>query len=142
MFNYLYIYINIIGMVIIFGIIAYNLYNNFYKKYNKNFITNNEFKPNTTIEVVVILFYVKWCKYSDSTKALWDVIKVSDKYNNNTFNITFIEVDCDTTNSLIDEYKIKEYPTIILVKDSLNYEYDANLSEESLNLFINTVMKQ
>jgi thiol-disulfide isomerase/thioredoxin len=132
----------IIGMVIIFGIIAYNLYNNFYKKYNKNFITNNEFKPNTTIEVVVILFYVKWCKYSDSTKALWDVIKVSDKYNNNTFNITFIEVDCDTTNSLIDEYKIKEYPTIILVKNDKKYIYDANLREDTFDLFVNTIMNE
>jgi C4-type Zn-finger protein len=132
----------IIGMVIIFGIIAYNLYNNFYKKYNKNFITNNEFKSNTTTEVVVILFYVKWCKYSESTKKLWDVIKVGDKYNNNKFNITFIEVDCDTTNSLIDEYKIKEYPTIILVKNDKKYIYDANLREDTFDLFVNTIMNE
>ena len=132
----------IIGMVIIFGIIAYNLYNNFYKKYNKNFITNNEFKSNTTTEVVVILFYVKWCKYSESTKKLWDVLKVGDKYNNNKFNITFIEVDCDTTNSLIDEYKIKEYPTIILVKNDKKYIYDANLREDTFDLFVNTIMNE
>jgi hypothetical protein len=132
----------IIGMVIIFGIIAYNLYNNFYKKYNKSFITNNEFKSNTTTEVVVILFYVKWCKYSESTKKLWDVIKVGDKYNNNKFNITFIEVDCDTTNSLIDEYKIKEYPTIILVKNDKKYIYDANLREDTFDLFVNTIMNE
>ena len=105
-------------------------------------IENNEFKSNTTTEVVVILFYVKWCKYSESTKKLWDVIKVGDKYSNNKFNITFIEVDCDTTNSLIDEYKIKEYPTIILVKNDKKYIYDANLREDTFDLFVNTIMNE
>jgi hypothetical protein len=133
----------IIGMIIIFGIIGYNLYNNFYKKYNnKKFITNNEFKSNTTSEVAVILFYVKWCKYSESTKKLWDVIKVDDKYKNDKFNITFIEVDCDTSNPLMDEYKIKEYPTIILVKNDKTYIYDANLREDTFDLFVNTIMNE
>ena len=55
--------------------------------------------------------------------------------------INFSEVDCEKYSQMANQYKITEYPTIILTNKSINYEYDANLSEDSLQLFINTVMK-
>ena len=37
------------------------------------------------------------------------------------------------------EFNIKEYPTIILVMNNKKYVYDANLSELTLNKFLQAV---
>jgi hypothetical protein len=47
--------------------------------------------------------------------------------------------DCEKNIAEAELYKIKEYPTIILVKNNKKYIYDANLSESTLDIFINTV---
>lgn len=134
----------IIGMVVLFSVISYNLFNKFYYKYNNTkFVTNNEFKSTSKImEADVILFYTTWCNYSSATKKIWDTLKLNNKYKNNKYDITFIEIDCDTDNQLINEYNIKEYPTIILVKNNKKYIYDANLKEDTFELFINTIMNE
>jgi thioredoxin-like negative regulator of GroEL len=130
----------IIGIIviIIIGGISYYLYNS---RPEKTFIYNNEYSSSViTNEGELILFYVKWCPHSNDALTKWNVIK--DKYNNPKFKIVFSETDCEQYSEIATKYKIKEYPTIILVKDSKNYEYDADLSEETLNIFINTVMTQ
>ena len=39
-------------------------------------------------------------------------------------------------------YNIKEYPTIVLVNNDKKYIYDANLSKETLDIFIDTVLNK
>ena len=108
--------------------------------YSFNF-SNDEYKSTSTVkEGNLILFYVTWCPHSQEALNKWNGIK--DKYKNPDYTISFSESDCDKYSEVANKYNITEYPTIILVKDSKNYEYDANLSEDTLNLFINTVMKQ
>jgi thioredoxin-like negative regulator of GroEL len=130
----------IIGIIviIIFGGIAYYLYS---RNFNNNFVYNDEYRNiNRSKEGRLILFYVNWCPHSKESLDKWNIIK--NKYNNPNHTILFSEVDCEKDSEIANNYNIKEYPTIILVKDSKNYEYDANLSEDSLNLFINTVMRK
>lgn len=119
--------------------IAYFLFNTFYKKTNTKFIENNEYKlKNNKYNNNLILFYTSWCKHCNNTMELWNTLKIKDKYNK--YNIVFLEIDCDKNSADADEYNITEYPTIILVHDDINYIYDANLSEETLDLFINTII--
>ncbi len=129
----------LVGFIIfiIFGGVGYYLYN---RKKNE-FVSNDEYKStSTTKEGNLILFYVTWCPHSQEALNKWYGIK--EKYKNSEYTIVFSETDCDKYSEVANNYNIKEYPTIILVKDSKNYEYDANLSEDTLELFINTVMKQ
>ena len=75
-------------MVVLFSVIAYNLFNKFYYKYNNTkFVTNNEFKSTSKImEADVILFYTTWCNYSSATKKIWDTLKLNNKYKKRNIN--------------------------------------------------------
>lgn len=132
-----------VGIFIIFSSIAYQMYKSFFKPSTK-FITNNEFKGvNTNVrEGQLILFHTLWCPHCKTTKEMWDILKKKTKFNNNNYIVTFLEIDCDKESSYADTYDIKEYPTIILLKGDKKYIYDANLNEDTLDLFINTIMTE
>jgi len=132
-----------IGIFIIFSGIAYYMYKSFFKPSNK-FVTNNEFKGvNTNVtEAELILFYTLWCPHCKTTKEKWDLLKTKTKYNNNNYIVTFTEIDCEKESGAADSYNIKEYPTILLLKGDKKYIYDANLNEDTLDLYINTIMNE
>ena len=126
----------IIGSVLIFMAVGYFLYNTFYKVKSTNFIENNEYKMSSNKnDSNLLLFYTSWCPHCKTTIDLWQKIKSQNKYP----NLTFVEIDCEKNIAEAELYKIKEYPTIILVKNNKKYIYDANLSESTLDIFINTV---
>ena len=115
----------------------------FKKRGNKNkrdFIENQEFRSKKYDgSAELYLFTVEWCPHCKDTIEKWKNFKkgyVSDKY-----QITFVEVDCEEKENLANEYKIEEYPTIVLVRNNNKYYYDANIKEETLNKFINTIME-
>ena len=136
---------NITLMVIVFIIfsgLAYYMYKKFFKPSNK-FITNNEFKNiNNTKEADLILFYTTWCPHCTKTTETWNALKTNQKYNNNNYVISFAEVDCEKESAYADSFNVKEYPTIILLKGDKKYIYDANLNEESLDIFLNTIRSE
>ena len=130
-------------LFVIFCAITYFMYTYIYKGNKSKFIENNEYREsNNNKEAGLILFYTTWCPHCKSTSDIWNTLKTNKKYNNNKYKITFVEIDCDKNPSDATTYNITEYPTIILVKNNKNYVYDANLSEETLDLFINTIMNE
>jgi thioredoxin-like negative regulator of GroEL len=114
------------------------------KKDKNKFVTNNEFNLTKNTDSVLMLFYVDWCKYSKNTITTWDEItnNITDNKYNNKYKISFKKIDCDKEQELATMYKIKEYPTIILVNNDKKYIYDANLSKDTLDLFIDTVLNK
>ena len=122
-----------------FSIISYYIYKS--KKLDPNrFIPNDEFKTNDIKpEAALMLFSVDWCPHCLKTRKVWDEFKST--YKSDKYIITFTEINCDTYANIADSYKINEYPTIILVKNDKKYIYDAEISNDTLELFINTVMK-
>ena len=131
-----------VSIFIIFSGVAYYFYKKFVKPSNK-FITNNEFKSVTnTTEAELILFHTIWCPHCKTTMDIWNTLKGNNKYNNKKYIVNFTEIDCDKESAYADSFNIKEYPTIILLKGEKKYIYDANLSEETLELFINTIMNE
>ena len=128
----------IVGVAfIIAGVIAYYLYN----RKSSKFVYNQEYvSGDTKPEGDLILFYVSWCPHSQAALTKWNVIK--DKYTHPKHKIVFSETECEQYSEVAAKYNITEYPTIILIKDSKNYEYDADLNEDTLEIFINTVMNQ
>jgi thiol-disulfide isomerase/thioredoxin len=131
-----------VSIFIIFSIVAYYLYKRFFKT-NKAFITNNEFKDvNNVKEADLLLFHTLWCPHCNKTKEKWDELKLSNKYDTNKYLVSFKEIDCDKESAYADTFNVTEYPTIILLKGEKKYIYDANLNEETLDLFINTIMNE
>jgi thioredoxin-like negative regulator of GroEL len=105
------------------------------KKMNYN--PNNEFiKNDKTADLM--LFYADWCPYSKSTLKNWYTYK--EKYEG-PYKISFNEIDCDKNPTLSDNYNVESYPTIILLFNSKKYIFDAQMSDETLTQFINTIMK-
>jgi len=129
-------------MFIIFSGIAYYIYTRYYKT-TKTFTTNNEFVGvnSNVIEAQLILFHTVWCPHCKTTMDLWNTLKLKPKYTQN-YIITFTDIDCEKESAYADTFDIKEYPTIILLKGDKKYIYDANLNEETLDLFINTIMTE
>lgn len=129
----------LILLLIIFSIISYYIYKS--KKLDPNrFIANDEYKTNSkNTEVELMLFSVDWCPHCLSTRKVWDAFKST--YKTDKFVMVYTEIDCDKYANTADSYNITEYPTIILVKNDIKYIYDAEISIDSLELFINTVMK-
>ena len=58
--------------------------------------------------------------------------------------INFFDIDCENKNNklLVKEFKVKEYPTIILLLNDKKYIYDANLNKETLKKFILAVYEK
>lgn len=137
--NYSYI---ILLLFFICGIIyiARYLYNKFIERQNKDFIENNEFKFNkiNKKEDIIYLFYVEWCPHSKDALDEWDKIK-KDKFLEDYFNLHKIDCESKKNKKLVDEYNIKEFPTVILLKDSKKYIFDARLTKETLMRFLKTV---
>ena len=124
-----------IGLFVIFIIIAYFVYKGYMKKIAYN--PNSEYKQNSNLGELM-LFYVDWCPYSQTTLKQWYTYK--EKYDG-PYNISFVEIDCDKNTNLADNYNIDSYPTIILLLNGKKYIFDAQMSDEVLTEFINTIMK-
>ena len=126
----------IVGLFIIFVIISIVLYNkNKVSKFkpNEEYITSG--KAGATGEL--ILFYAAWCPHSQTTLKLWKTYK--EKYDKK--NVSFTEVDCEKNTQMADSYNIDSYPTIILLTGGNKYIYDAQMDNDTLTQFINTIMK-
>ena len=124
-----------IVLFIVFIIIAYFSYNSYMKKRATN--PNSEYIKNDR-SGELMLFYAAWCPYSQTTMKQWYTYK--EKYNG-PYKISFSEIDCDENPSLADNYSIDSYPTIILLLNDKKYIFDAQMSDETLTEFINTIMK-
>jgi thiol-disulfide isomerase/thioredoxin len=127
-------------LFIIFIGIGYFMYNKYIKVDPTLFVPNDEYKQKITLkkECDVILFTADWCPHCKKTEPEW--IKYTDAFNSDKYTVYFKKVLGDNEPVLIEKYNIENYPTIILVKDGLSYEYDSNFSKESMDLFIETIM--
>jgi thiol-disulfide isomerase/thioredoxin len=109
------------------------------KKYNDVPNTNTRTKT-----ADVFFFYVDWCPHCKTAKPIWNQFK--EKYNNTVVNdylITCNELNCtdDDNNpnvaSAIAKYNIESYPTIKIMINSKQYEFDTKITFNSLKEFVN-----
>ena len=89
------------------------------------------------------MFKVDWCPHCK--KALPVFQEVENEYNDKVMNghkLNFVVVDGEdaANQSLVNEFKIQGYPTIVLTKDGKNIEYDAKVDKPTLVKFINTMV--
>ena len=135
--NYFYII-----LFILLAILGYYLVNYFLKSYHSKkteFVENNEYKNEPKKMGKVFLFYTTWCPHCKPTLKKFD--DIYSKFNDDRFLLDFIKVDCDKETDLASEYKVKEYPTIIMELDGKRFIYDTNLEESTFLKFSNAVIE-
>lgn len=101
----------------------------------------------TVGEVDLMMFHVEWCPHC--VKALPEWKSFCDTYNGT--NINGYKINCDSNGNdctddadplikgLLKQYKINSFPTIILIKNGQVYNYDATVTKNSLEQFVETV---
>jgi thiol-disulfide isomerase/thioredoxin len=138
----------IITILFIFFIASYYGYKQFYSK--KQEVKKYDDVPNTNTRkpaADVFFFYVDWCPHCKTAKPIWNQFK--EKYNNtvaNDYLITCNELNCtddgnpDIADS-IAKYNIDSYPTIKMIINSKQYEFDTKISFNALKEFVNVTTK-
>ena len=60
----------------------------------------------------------------------------------NGYKLRFMVVDGEdpANESMVNEFKVHGYPTVVLTKDGKNIEYDAKVDQATLQNFINTMV--
>jgi thiol-disulfide isomerase/thioredoxin len=147
-------------LVIIFSLVAYYSYNTY-------FASKQSMKPFDDVAnanddnnfVQIYFFHAQWCPYCQKAYPEWT--KFATVNNNKTINgylVECINVDCtgdngDTTNEfmdktpaeiadLIQEFKVDSYPTIKMIKDGETIEFQAKITESSLQKFLDNVVNE
>jgi len=138
----------VVGYVFIavfFIVLAQQVYNRHVKSTNNySYYEGYSNNSNNNDNVAIIrMFKVDWCPHCK--KALPEFQSVKDQYDGKTINgykLSLVVVDGEdpTNESLVNEFKIQGYPTVVLTKDGKNIEYEAKVNKTTLQEFINTMV--
>lgn len=132
----------VLSILILLGIliVVYRVFKHHTKQIEYEYIENNEFQTkNTNDNASLMMFHAKWCNHSRKSKKIWDEIKKDNQFKK--FNLNFYDFDCDDKKNkkIMEEYKIMEFPTIVLHLDETKYVFDANLNKKTLMKFLTMV---
>lgn len=98
-------------------------------------------------EIDIMMFHVDWCPHC--VKALPEWKSFCDTYNGT--NVNGYTISCSSAGSdctadqdpvvqgWLRQYSITSFPTVILIKNSQVYNYDATITKNSLEQFLQTV---
>jgi thiol-disulfide isomerase/thioredoxin len=130
-------------LVILFSYIGYNGYKKYYKQSAevKDFsdVANSNKRKK---EAQVFFFFADWCPHCRKAKPEWEQFK--EEYDGkvvNDYTISCQPVDCtddkdQKTATLIKQYNIESYPTIIMLVGENKIDYDAKVSKSGLEQLV------
>jgi thiol-disulfide isomerase/thioredoxin len=158
------IIISIIMFAIFIGI-AYYVYAKYYLPQQEKNKMSDVANVNSRKKIAnIFFFYVDWCPHCKTAKPEWNNFKIQfDNSEINGYTIKCYDINCTEDNGTIDivdmppdekrikttpveiselirKYNIDAYPTIKMMKDDYTIDYDAKITEESLNKFIHTAL--
>jgi thiol-disulfide isomerase/thioredoxin len=132
--------------LIIFIIVGIYGYNKFYSVPKKSSDYSNVANANRrNPEIEIYLFWADWCPHCKKAKPDW--VAFQQQYNGqivNGYEIKCTDVDCSSdqnaqVQTLLSQYKINSYPTVIGIKDSNQIGFDAKITKSSLDQFIQSL---
>ena len=94
-------------------------------------------KPKKTVRKQLnklMYFYMDGCGFCDKFSPTW---KKLIKKNNKNKKVTMVKINGPNNLIMTKKYKVKKFPTIILLKDNKSYTYDGDRSLTDLLNFIN-----
>tara|TARA_E500000331_G_scaffold348891_1_gene391193 strand:+ start:506 stop:1006 length:501 start_codon:yes stop_codon:yes gene_type:complete len=151
------------GVIVILGIIVFFILLTIWvyrthvmPKLNPDFVANKEFKSGDKEETeykeaTLMYFYADWCPHCKAAKPHVDEIKsIYDASTSgkrvNDYGIYFEYVNCSDDKDAaviekMDKYKVEGFPTIKLKYDGKIADMDAKPDKETIELFLNTMLK-
>jgi hypothetical protein len=147
-----YYFILLFVCVVIFTVGGYYAYKTYYA--NKYESKNTKFSDtaNTGMsdkEAILYFFHVDWCPHCKSAKPEWDGFMESGYNGSEIGDYVLVCKAIDCTNEddsavmgYINKYNISSFPTIKLLKDGKVYEFDAKITENSLEQFVTTILNE
>jgi thiol-disulfide isomerase/thioredoxin len=133
--------LSVLIVTIIFILISVYLYNNTIKPLiDKKYKANSEFiDKNESSDILIYYFYTDWCPYCKKALPEWLAFKESvlntAKYDA-SYNISFLEIDCEVDVRTATRFKIESYPTILIFYNGETYNYDAKPDQANLIQFL------
>ena len=113
---------------------------------NKEYINSNNIENSEPSDAVLYFFYADWCPHCTRAKEQggpWYTFKSrhGEQVKKNNTVIDIKEIDCtDGNGSMVKEYNVKGYPTILLVKNGNHYLYDTKPDADRIEEFIDKVV--
>jgi thiol-disulfide isomerase/thioredoxin len=117
---------------------------------NKEYVNSNNTGNPEPNDAVLYFFYADWCPHCTRAKEVggpWHTFKSrhGEEVRKNNTVIDIKEVDCtdskkDGVESMLKEYNVKGYPTILLVKNGNHYLYDTKPDADRIEEFIDKVV--
>lgn len=139
----------IFGGIILFVVVAIIVYYTYISPSMKSkYKPNREQVPagsNPSKTAELMLFYADWCPHCKAAKPIWNDLKAEyESKGVNGYKLIFTEVDCSEESAevekMMNQYSVEGYPTIKLIKDGQVIDYDAKITKETLDKFLNTVL--
>jgi thiol-disulfide isomerase/thioredoxin len=137
------------AVILLLSAAVYGYYN-FYLAGTSNKLFNNvsnEGFENGGKIVTIYFFHADWCPHCKKAQPEWD--NFYSNYNGqsiNDYTVNLVDVNCtDETDKqvkeYISEYNIQGYPTVKMVKEDKVIDFDANVKSQSLQQFLNDMLK-
>ncbi len=137
----------IIVVIIIFSMVAYFSYRKYgavsvNKKPTDDVANANRRKK----EADILFFSADWCPHCKTARPEWNkFVNKFDGTDVNGYTIKCVDVNCtDPDNpdiqASVQKYGIEHYPTLKMSKDGNIIDFDAKISEESLDKFVNAML--
>lgn len=137
----------LVTMIILFSVAGYYGYQYYFKEETAmGDVANANKGANGGGEVVeVFLFHVDWCPHCKRAMPEWSSFKQQyDGKQINGYEVKCTDVDCtDETSEVtnyINKYDIESYPTVKMVKGSQTISFDAAVTSENLESFVEMML--
>lgn len=106
-----------------------------YLKYKSKYIQLKNLEMNGGSKMDIMLFKAEWCGHCKNFTPVWNSLQQMDEFKNK-FN--FITFDSKENKTEFEEYKVNEYPTLMVKKDENNLdEYNGPREMEHMIEFLN-----
>ena len=135
-------------VLIIFTIAAKYAYDTYYVKplTDKNAVFKDVANANRqSTEVMIYFFNVDWCPHCKTAKPEWTKFKNKmDGKEVNGYKLKCIDINCTEetpeVTRVINEFHIEGYPTVKMVKDGKQIEFDSKITKDTLETFVETMV--
>jgi len=97
-------------------------------------------------EIEIYFFHVDWCPHCKTAQPQWNkFVQKYDNTNMNGYNIQCIDVDCtddkdEKVSAYIRRFDIQSYPTLKMIKDDSQIDYEAKITSDNLEQFLNATI--
>lgn len=130
---------------ILFTVVAYYAYQKYREMMDRRAAEDVANNQERTEDITIMLFSADWCKFCKATKPIWDAF-ISEYHQlvAGSRRIVCTKIDCTNPSesaAKTNQFGVDSFPTILMVKDGKIIRFDASITKEHLDLFVEKYIK-